>query len=147
MQPDTMFGPLDVVLYDQVILYVLLGLVVLNAITRMIGHRRIRRQSESDGVEAVTRFVPHTVANALLFVGAVYYTTVSLGAGIILTFFVVAMIVADVFEFEARLVDIRNDREFDLPKGAITAWAIVAIYVAYRALDFVVDPLADLVMG
>jgi len=140
MAATTMFGPLDAVLYDYVE-YVLLGLVLLNGATRLLGHRRYVGQYREEGADGITRFAPHQVMNVLLLLVAFYYTTVSYVAGTLLSVIVVAVIVSDVFEFEARLAEARTDEPLDRPKGALAAWSVAAFYVAYRALFFVVEPL------
>ncbi|WP_248515386.1 DUF7313 family protein [Salinarchaeum laminariae] len=139
MDPTSIFGPLDL-LYPHAA-YVLLALVLFNAVTRWIGHRRHVRQNEEDGAEAVERFAPHTLSNVLLFLAAVYYTTVRLEAGAIVLFLVVGIIITDYFEFESRLAEARTDRSLELPKGALAAWAVAAIYISYKSLRFIVDPL------
>jgi len=139
MDPTSIFGPLDL-LYPHAA-YVLLVLVLLNAVTRMLAHRKHVSQYETDGAEAVSRFLPHTVSNVLLLLGAFYYTTVRFEAGTIVAVLVLGLIVTDVFEFEARKAEARTDRPLDRPKGALTAWTVVAIYIAYKALRFIVEPV------
>jgi hypothetical protein len=139
MDPTSIFGPLDL-LYPHAA-YVLFALVLLNAVTRLLAHRRHVRQYEDDGAEAVQRFAPHTASNVLLFLGAVYYTTVRFEAGTIVMVLVIGVIVTDFFEFESRKAEARTDRSLDVPKGALTAWAVAAIYISYKALRFIVDPI------
>lgn len=139
MDPTSIFGPLDL-LYPHAA-YVLLGLVVLNAVTRWLAHRRHVSQYETDGAEAVSRFAPHTLSNVLLLLGVSYYTTVRFEAGSILLMLVIGLIVTDVFEFEARKAEARTDRALELPKGSLGAWSVIAVYVAYKALRFIVDPV------
>lgn len=145
VDPTTMFGPLDL-LYPYVE-FVLLGLVILNAVTRRLSHSRHVDQAEAEGAGAVERYAPHTASNALLLLGAFYYTTVSFQAGFLLTVMVIGVVVTDVFEFEARLVEARKEVPLEAPKGAMAAWTVAAIYVAYRSLFFVVQPLWDAVVG
>lgn len=145
MDPTSIFGPLDL-LYPHAA-YVLLALVLVNAVTRFLAHRRHVRQYEDEGAEAVQRFAAHTVSNVLLFLAAVYYTTVRVEAGTIIAVLVVGIIITDFFEFEARKAEARTDRSLELPKGALTAWAVAAIYIAYKALRFIVDPLWGVVGG
>lgn len=140
MVATTMFGPLDAVLYDSVE-YVLLALVLVNGATRLLGHRRHVGQYREDGAEGISRFAPHEVVNVLLLLVAFYYTTVSYVAGVLVSLLVIGVIVTDVFEFEARLVEARKDEPLDRPKGALVAWSVAAFYVTYRALFFVVEPL------
>lgn len=139
MDPESIFGPLDL-LYPHAA-YVLLALVLVNAVTRHVAHQRHVSQYEDGGAEAVSRWAPHTVSNVLLVLGSFYYTTVRFEAGTLVAILALALVVADVFEFEARKAEARTDRALDLPKSALTAWAVMAIYVAYKALRFIVDPV------
>ncbi|AGN00604.1 hypothetical protein L593_03265 [Salinarchaeum sp. Harcht-Bsk1] len=145
MDPTSIFGPLDL-LYPHAA-YVLFVLVLLNAITRQVAHRRHVSQYEEGGAEAVARFTPHTISNALLFLAAVYYTTVKFEAGTIVVVLVIGVIITDFFEFEARKAEARTDRSLDVPKGALTAWAVAATYISYKALRFIVDPLWGVIGG
>lgn len=142
-----MFGPLDALLYGEHFEWVLLGLVLVNGATRLLAHRRNVGQYRDGGEEAVSRFLPHVVANVLLVLGAFYYATISYVAGVLVSVLVLGIVLADVFEFEARLVEARKDVPLDRPKGALAAWSVAAFYVAYRALFFVVEPLWDSVVA
>ena len=51
--------------------------------------------------------------------------------GMILSLMVLAMVLADIFEFEARLVESRGGMEIELPKGSIVGSALVLTYVLY----------------
>lgn len=146
MPATSMFGPLDAVLYDSVE-FVLLGLVLANGATRLVAHRRNVGQYRDDGEEGIDRFTPHLVANVLLLLVAFYYVTVSYVAGVLLALLVVGVVVADVFEFEARLVEARKEEPLDKPTGALAAWSVAAFYVAYRSLFFVVEPLWNAVVA
>lgn len=139
-----MFGPIDL-LYPY-IEFVLLGLVLLNAATRRIGHGRHVDQYESGGADAIDRFTPHTIANVLLLLAAFYYTTISFQAGVLLVVMVVGVVITDLFEFEARLVEARKDAPLEMPKGSFAAWGLAAVYVAYRSLFFVVAPIWDAIV-
>lgn len=140
MPATSMFGPLDAVLYDSVE-FVLLGLVLVNGVTRLVGHRRHVGQYREDGEDGLDRFTPHLVANVLLLLVAFYYVTVSYVAGVLVSLLVIGVIVADVFEFEARLVEARKEESLEKPKGALAAWSVATFYVAYRSLFFVVEPI------
>ena len=137
MDPTSIFGPLDL-LYPHAA-YVLFALVLLNAVTRLVAHRRHVGQYEEGGAEAVARFTPHTVSNVLLFLAAVYYTTVAFEAGTIVVVLVVGVIITDFFEFEARKVEARTDEPIELPKGAITASLLVVSYALFQAFWFLVE--------
>jgi hypothetical protein len=107
----------------------------------LLAHRRHVHQYENEGADAVERFTLHTASNVLLFLGAVYYTTVRFEAGTIVMFLVIGVVITDFFEFESRKAEARTDRSLDLPKGAVAAWAVAAIYIGYKALRFIVDPV------
>jgi len=145
MDPTSIFGPLDL-LYPHAA-YVLFALVLLNAVTRLVAHRRHVSQYEDGGAEAVARFTPHTVSNVLLLLAAVYYTTIKFEGGTIVLVLVIGVLLTDFFEFEARKAEARTDRALDMPKGALTAWAVAAIYISYKALRFIVDPLWGVIGG
>lgn len=139
MDPTSIFGPLDL-LYPHAA-YVLLVLVLLNAVTRMLAHRRHVSQYEDDGAEAISRFHVHTLSNILLMLAAFYYITVKFAGGTIVAVLVLALVITDVFEFEARKAEARTDRPLDRPKGALAAWTVAAIYISYKALRFIVEPV------
>lgn len=145
MAPETMFGPLDL-LYPY-IEFVLLGLVVVNAVTRRLAYDSYREQNDEGGADAIERYRPHTVANVVLLLGAFYYTTVSFEAGALLSVMVVGLVLTELFEFEARLVEARKESPLERPNGALAAWGLVAVYVAYRSLFFVVEPAWQALVG
>lgn len=139
------FGPVDSIFGAElgiaevlVIEALLLALVVLNFVTRKIAHDRHVSQAD-EGVEAITRFVPHEVTNALLLVGSFYYMTVSYHGGFVLSALVIGLVLTDFFEFEARKAEARRGVELDRPKGALAAAMIVLAYAAYQTLFFIID--------
>lgn len=140
MPATEMFGPLDVVLYEYAE-WVLLAVVLVNGATRFLAHRRNVGQYREDGAEGITRFLPHVIANVLLVLAAFYYATVSYVAGVLVAVLAIGVVISDVFEFEARLVEARKEESLDRPKGALAAWSVVTFYVAYRSLFFVVEPI------
>ena len=125
------FGPLDVVL-APVVEYVVLVLVLVNLVTRLLAHRTHRRQAEA-GPEAVRRHRLHELSNGLLVLGTFYFLSLHHHAGIVLSMLVLGTIVADFFEFEARLVEARNDLPIEAPKGAIAGSVLVLAYSGYLA--------------
>lgn len=140
-----MFGPLDV--FYEYAAYLLLALVLLNAVTRLLAHNKHVSQYRDNGAESVQRYAPHDVANVLLLLGSFYYLTVSLEAGIIVATLVVGLVVTDFFEFEGRKVEARNDKQLQIPKAGLAAWGVVFVYVAYRSLFIVVEPLWDVIVA
>ncbi|KPN30829.1 hypothetical protein SY89_01569 [Halolamina pelagica] len=51
---------------------------------------------------------------------------------------VVGTFVADLFEFEARQVEARNNLDIEKPKGAITASLLALLYALYISLFWVI---------
>jgi len=64
----------------------------------------------------------------------------------VLSVLVVGMVIADLFEFEARRVEARREIAIDRPKGSIVASLFVLAYVAYISLFFLVAPVWDAVV-
>jgi hypothetical protein len=140
-----LFGPIDSTLGAEVgvgevlvIEALLLVLVLANFATRFVAHSRQKYQAE-DGPEAVSRFLPHEVANVLLAVGSLYYLTLDAHAGMVMSVLVICLFLADFFEFEARKAEARREVPLDRPKGAIVAGLVVFAYAAYQVLFFVID--------
>jgi hypothetical protein len=139
-----LFGPVDAVLAPWVE-YVVLGLVLINLVTRHLAHRRHVAQAR-DGADAVDRYLPHVASNVLLVLGSFYFMTVDRHSGLVLSMLTVGLFLADFFEFEARSVELREGEPLERPKGAITASLLVVLYAAYQALFFVVAPLWNAVI-
>ena len=144
MPTVNLFGPVDTVLGGElgigevlVIEAVILGLVVVNLITRHLAHRRHLSQAE-DGAEAVTRSPLHEGVNVALVLATLYYTTLAQHAGVVMTMFVLGLFITDVFEFEARKVEARREIPLDRPKGAIVASSFVLLYAAYQVFFFAI---------
>ncbi len=134
-----MFGPIDALTQTQVE-FLLLGLVILNMVTRILAHRTHVQQAE-DGAEAISRYVPHEAANVVLVLASFYYLTIAHHGGMILSMLVVGTVITDFFEFEARKVEARRDEPLDRPKAAVIGSVFVLMYAAYQSLFFVVEPL------
>ncbi|NHN47374.1 hypothetical protein G9464_07170 [Halostella sp. JP-L12] len=139
MDPSSMFGPIDALTQTQVE-FLLLGLVILNMVTRILAHRTHVQQAE-DGAEAISRYVPHEAANVVLVLASFYYLTIAHHGGMILSMLVVGTVITDFFEFEARKVEARRDEPLDRPKAAVIGSVFVLMYAAYQSLFFVVEPL------
>lgn len=122
------------------IAYILLVLVLLNMVARLREYGQHESQAE-DGADALERNSLRVATNALLVVGAFYYATVSYEAGIVLSALVIGMVLSDLFEFEARLVEARRGIPIERPKGSIAASVLVLLYVAYKTLFFVIAPV------
>ena len=137
------FGPVDAILGVElgiaevlVIEALLLGLVILNFVTRRLAHGRHVKQARDEGAEAVSRFLPHEILNVLVLLASFYYMTVEYHGGIITSALVVGLVITDFFEFESRKVEARRDVALDRPKGSLTASLLVLAYVGYQTLFF-----------
>lgn len=144
MDPSVMLGPVDqlgreVVSGVLVIEFVLLGLVVVNMLTRFLAYQRNVHEATEEDVESLSRSPLHEATNVLLLLGTFYYTTVAPHGGIVLSLFVVGMVIADVFEHEVRSVDLRKDAVPRAPKGALGISAFALAYVAFQSLFFLVS--------
>ena len=139
-----LFGPVDAILapYAE---YFVLGLVLVNMITRHLAHRR-HVAAAGDGEESVSRYLPHVAANVLLVLGSFYYLTLHHHSGTVLSVIVLVTVIADVFEFEGRAVELRQDWSLDAPKGAIAGSLLALAYAAYLSLFYLVKPYWELIV-
>lgn len=120
-------------------------MIVVNAITRHQAHRTHRRNADAaDG--DLPRYPPHDVANVGLVLLGVLYVVHHPHGGIILSSLIVTMFVADIFEFESREVEARNEMEMERPKAALAAWGLAFLYAAYQAFFQFVAPFWELVV-
>jgi hypothetical protein len=146
MAQVNLFGPVDSALGASlvegvlVIEVVLLVLVLANFLTRRLADGRYRSQAEDDDA-TVSRWPVHELSNVVLFVGSLYYMTLSHHPGLILSTLVAGLFVTDFFEFEARAVEARRDLDLDRPKGAIFASVLVLLYAGYQTLFVFIEPL------
>lgn len=136
----TLFGPIDAVLGPYVELIVL-ALVVANLVTRKIAHDAHVRQARDGGADALAHHPAHAASSGLVVLASFYYTTLHRHAGIVLSMFVVGMVLADLFEFEARRVEADNGMEIESPKGALTVSLFAFLYAAYVSLFYLVEPI------
>jgi hypothetical protein len=136
----TLFGPVDALLGPYVE-YIVLALVVANLVTRKIAHDAHVRQARDGGAEALAHHPAHVATSGLVVVASFYYTTLHQHAGIVLSMFVVGMVLADHFEFEARRVEADNGLEMESPKGALTISVLALVYSAYVSFFYLVEPI------
>lgn len=120
--------------------HVALVLVLVNLFTRLRAHGVHARQVE-EGAEDLDRYVPHTLSSMALVLTSFAFLIVEPHGGMVLSVLVIAMFLADVFEFEARRVEARNDMTFERPKGAIAAWVFVLLYAGFQSLFVFVEPV------
>jgi hypothetical protein len=152
MADVSIFGPVDGVLAAEVgvgevlvVEAVILVLVVGDFLTRKLAHDRHVNQAE-EGAEAVSRFLPHELANVALVVVSFYYMTVDHHAGMVMSVLALGLFVSDFFEFEARRVEARRDIPLERPKGSLVAGLLVLAYAAYQTLFFIVQgPVSSII--
>ena len=122
-------GPIDAIFFPIIEPILLIGALA-NLVTRFLAHRsHIKQNEEEKG--SLQRFVIHEISNGVLIIFSLYYMTIHHHGGMILSLMVLAMVLADIFEFEARLVESRGGMEIELPKGSIVGSALVLAYVLY----------------
>ncbi|MFB6106345.1 MAG: hypothetical protein ABEJ70_05165 [Halobacteriaceae archaeon] len=135
-----LFGPLDTVVGGYAG-YVVFALAVFNMLTRKMAHDAHKRQVREGGEDALSRHPLHVVTTWGLVLAAFYYLTLHHHSGIVLSVLVLGVFVTDVFEFEARRVEAREDLPVEQPKGAMLASVVVFLYAAYVSVFFVVEPV------
>jgi hypothetical protein len=121
--------------------HVVLALVLVNLLTRIRAHGVHTRQVEEEETGELSRYPPHSLSSVALVFASFAFLLVEPHGGMVLSVLVVAMFVADVFEFEARKVEARNDMEFERPKGAIAASVVVLLYAGFQSLFKYVEPV------
>ena len=134
----TLFGPIDTLLAPY-IEYVLLALVVLNFVSRRVAHSAHKRQAENED-EELSRHPFHSFTSWGLVLLSFYYLTLHHHAGMVLSVLVLGTFLADFFEFEARKVEIREERNLEAPKGAIVAATFTLLYIGYLSVFFLLKP-------
>jgi hypothetical protein len=144
MATVTLFGPLDAIPL-RVVEYLVLLLALVNLGTRAIAHRQYVRQA-AEGPDAMARSRLHTASNVLLVVGSMYYMTRAPHGGMVLSVLVVTAVVADLFEFESRLVEARRDIPIERRGREGGAGPLVVSYAAYDSVFYLVKPLWEAVV-
>lgn len=135
-----LFGPIDTFVAPY-IEYVILALVLVNLIARKVANDAYVRGARDDGEDGVTRSTFLTATDLLLVVASFYYLTLHHHSGMVLSVLVLGMVIADFFEFEARLVEARNDMAVESPKGAIVASLLVLLYAGFLSLFVFIKPI------
>jgi hypothetical protein len=139
MDPSTLLGPVDQL--EPYIELLILGLVVVNLGARFLAHRRHVKQAEEGGEAALSHHPLLVFSNVLLVLASFYYTTVHPHGGTVMSTLVVGTMLTDIFEFESRKVEARNDMELERPKGALFASTLVFMYAFYQGAFFIVKPI------
>ncbi|MFC5970284.1 hypothetical protein ACFPYI_02980 [Halomarina salina] len=135
----SLFGVVDAVLRPYVALLILV-LVLVNMVARALEYRSIVSDARDGGIDSVSRSGLRVATNFLLVVLSFYYATVHFHAGTVLSILVVGMVITDLFEFESRLVEIRQEFSIDRPNAAIAASVLVLMYISYLTLFQFVKP-------
>jgi hypothetical protein len=124
--------------------FAILTLGVANLVTRFLAHRNHVQQAET--AEEVERYSPNSVTTIglvlLSFVLIPYQPT----GGTILSVLTITVLVADLFEFEARNVEARNEMTIERPKSALFASTLVLLYAGYYSLFFLIRPFWRLIV-
>lgn len=142
MQPLQYLVPIGVLTeWAEWIPYVVLGLVLVNVVTRFVAHRKHRKQAaDSDDGDDVSHSAIHTVSTLALILASFAFLLVEPHGGMVLSILVLGMFVADFFEVESRRVEARNDLSFQWPKSAMFLWVLVFFYAVYQSLFFLIGP-------
>lgn len=114
--------------------FIVFALAIANIGTRYLAYRTYAEQADEHGADGIERHNGHMAMNLLLVVATFYYILVELHPGVVLAIFALTMVIADVFEFESRLVEARADRSLEPPKAAIGASLFVLMYASYIVL-------------
>jgi hypothetical protein len=148
MQPLQFLVPLDALeAVEPVLKYVILGLVLVNIVTRLLAHRSHVKQVRDDDDETLSRYFPHTASTLLLVFASFALLLLEPHAGTVLSVLVLGLFLADVFEFESRQVEARSKSlDLERPKAALGASVLVLMYAAYQSLFFLVADYWNLVV-
>jgi len=126
----------------------ILTLTIANMATRLLSHRTHKQQAEAgEKDEALSRYFPHTFTTlgvVLLGLLFIVYRPIS---GMIMMISLFGLLVTDFFEFEARLVEARNDMPLERPKAGFAVSVLALIYASYYGLQFLYGPYLDLIFA
>lgn len=112
--------------------FAILVLALANVVTRHLAYsQHVEQAEERDDVD---QYVPHTFTNIGLLLVSLLFTLHNITGGAILSVIVLTMVIADLFEFEARNVEARNGMTVEKPKSAIATSALVLVWTAYYTL-------------
>lgn len=146
MQPLQFLVPIDALAAVEGLLkYAILGLVLVNMVTRIVAHNKHQKQADGDDSD-LSRWLPHSVTSVLLILASFAFMVVEPHGGMVMSVLVLGMFLADFFEFEARKVEARNGLAFERPKSAIVASVVVLLYAAFQSLFFLVKDYWNLVV-
>lgn len=124
--------------------FAILVLGMANLVTRYLAHQTHVQQAKT--ADQVERYSPNSVTGiGLVFLSLVLIPYQPTG-GTVLSILTITMLMADLFEFEARNVEARNEMTVERPKSALFASALVLLYAGYYSLFFLIRPFWRLVV-
>ncbi|RDI71137.1 DUF7313 family protein [Halopelagius longus] len=140
MQPLQFAVPLDALeVLEPFITYIILGLVLVNMVTRILAHRKHVNQAEDgDDDEELSRFLPHSVTTVLLVLASFIMLLLEPHGGMVMSVLALGLLLTDFFEYESRRVEARTDKKIEKPKAAVGASVLLLMYAAFQALFFLV---------
>ena len=120
----------------------MLALLLANMVTRLLAHsKHVEQAKAADDDSAVSRYTPHSVTTVLLILASFAFLVVAPHGGMVMSVLVLAIFLADFFEFESRKVEARNELDVERPKAAVTASVVALLYAGYQTLFFVIEPV------
>lgn len=134
----TIFGPIDTIV-GPYIEWIVLGLVLLNLVTRKRASDTYRQRAEN-GEDDFDRDRAHVFTTWGLLVMSFYFMTLHHHGGMVLSALVLGLFMTDFFEFEARKVEAREGLKAELPKSSLALSVLVLMYASFQALFFIVAP-------
>ena len=141
MDPLQFLVPLEWIdAIGDIIPIAILVVVLANMLTRFLSHRTHQKQAQDGDDEQIERFLPHVITNFALVFLVFAFMLYRPGSGAIMAIPIVGLFIADIFEFEARKVEVRNKMTVEWPKSSIAASSIVLIYALYYGLQFLFTP-------
>lgn len=112
--------------------FAIIVLALANMATRHLAHgKHVEQAQERDEVD---QYFPHVFTNVGLLLTSLLFTLENITGGAILSVIVLTMVIADLFEFEARNVEARNNMTVERPKSAIATSALVLVWTVYYTL-------------
>lgn len=112
--------------------FAIFTLALANVATRHRAYsQHVDQAAERDEVD---QYLPHVFTNFGLLIVCLLFTLHNVTGGAILSVIVLTMVIADLFEFEARNVEARNDMTIEKPKSAIVTSLLVLVWTVYYVL-------------
>ncbi len=124
--------------------FAILVLGVANLVTRYLAYQTHVQQAKT--ADEVERYSPNSVTGIGLVFLSLVLTPYQPTGGTVLSILTITMLMADLFEFEARNVEARNEMTVERPKSALFASVLVLLYAGYYSLFFLIRPFWRLVV-